>query len=111
MDLKPFLSNANVWKQHFEDTTKKSRKNNNKFHVIQKGQGFPLNNVVSISPVKQAEQIAKSEMVQINRGHSSRKKRYKRAKKNKNSHNKRVSRGGKPRKSKKRILSHKKKRK
>lgn len=109
MELKPFLSNANIWRKHFEETTKKNRKHNNKFHVIQEGHGFPSNSVVSVSPVTQAEQIAKSEMVEINKGH--RKRRYKKANKTKKNHNKSTSHRGKVKKSRKRVLSHKRKRK
>lgn len=111
MDLKPFMSNANVWRKHFEDTSKHNRKNNAKFHVIQEGHGFPTSNVVTISPVKQAQQIAKSEMVEINRGGPARKRKYKKSRKTKVNQSKVVSRRGKRLKAKKRKLSHKKRRK
>lgn len=114
MDLKPFLSNASAWRKHFEDTT--IARNNKGFHTIQQGSGFPLNNVISISPTKQAEEIAQSEIIEINKSNHAPKK-YKKKPKLKSVQSKPSARRGKVTKSaktkvtisKKKILSHKKK--
>ena len=70
MELKPFMSNVTSWRKHFQETSKKGYNGNKRFHTIQEGSGFPLNNVISISPTKQSEEIAKSEIVEINKSAS-----------------------------------------
>lgn len=112
MDLKPFISNANTWRKHFEDSTKTKHNKHNKFHVIQEGSGFPLNNVVSISPTKQAQEIAKSQLIEINKSATPVKRKYIRRGKQKPAQSKSNIRRGKVKsqtKHKKKILSHKKK--
>lgn len=112
MDLKPFMSSSNVWRKHFEES--RTKNGNRKFRSIQEGSGFPSTNVVSVSPTKQAEEIAKSEIVEINRVAKPRKAQYKRRSNKVASHNKSVPRKAKRSNSKKKnkkILSHRKKRK
>ena len=67
MDLKPFISNANTWRKHFEKTSKTGYNENKGYHIIQEGSGFPFNNIITVSPTKQAEDIAKSEIIEINK--------------------------------------------
>ena len=96
MDLKPFMSNVNSWRKHFKDTVSKGYDVNKKFHVIQEGSGFPTGNIISLSPAKQTEDIAKSEIIEINRSAGGKRKyKYRKG-------NKKVV--------KKKKLSHKKKR-
>ena len=122
MDLKPFISNVNSWRKHFQDSSKKTYDGNKRFHTIQEGSGFPLNNVISISPTKQSEEIAKSEIIEINKSASKlgkvcKRKKPKQTKKNnrrpKNNTNRKPSvKSSKVKTSsiKKRTFSHKKKR-
>lgn len=115
MDLKPFISNASKWRKHFENSTKRMR-SNRKFNVVQEGSGFPSNNIVSISPTTQTEQIAKSEMKQMNKLASPNKKIYKKRNNSNSTHKGRIVRRGKTKvnknlKTKKKVLSHRKKRK
>lgn len=67
MELKPFISNAKLWRKHFKEISENGN-TGKKYHVLQVGSGFPTNSVVSVSPIKQAEDIAKSELVEINKG-------------------------------------------
>ena len=67
MDLKPFMSSVSSWRRHFKDTVSKGYDGNKRFHVIQEGSGFPVNNIISVSPAKQTEEIAKSEIIEMNR--------------------------------------------
>ena len=108
MDLKPFISNATSWRKHFQETSKKGYNGNKRFHTIQEGSGFPLNNLISISPSKQSEEIAKSEIIEINKSAVKRGGVVKKRKKPKQTIKKsRTKTKRKP--SKKRTLSHKKK--
>lgn len=109
MNLKPFISNANTWRKHFEDSYKPGYNRQKKFHTIQEGSGFPLNNIVSVSPTKQAEEIAKSEIIKINKSANQSKRKYNRKSKPKSSQTKPNARRGKVNSSKKKTLSHKKK--
>ena len=123
MDLKPFISNVTSWRKHFQETSKKGYDGNKRFHTIQEGSRFPLNNVISISPTKQSEEIAKSEIIEINKSAVKRGRVCKKRKNPKQSKKKsRTSKTNSKRKSslktsktktltlKKRTLSHKKKR-
>ena len=64
MDLKPFLSNVTSWRRHFKDTSTKGYDETKRFSTIQEGAGFPENNIISVSPTKKTEEIAKSEINQ-----------------------------------------------
>jgi len=114
MNLKPFISNTKTWRKHFEDSSKAVHGKQKRFHIIQDGSGFPHNNIVSISPTKQAEEIAKSEIIEINKSAKPPKRKYNRKKKPKSAQSKSSARREKVKqanKRKKKVLSHKKKRK
>lgn len=113
MDLRPFISNPSLWRKHFQDSIHKGH--SKKFSSVQGGSGFPSNSVVSISPTKQAEDIAKSEIVEINKSDHPIKRVYKRRKQQTKVQKKKRSRTGKLNQKKKkknntaRILTHRKK--
>lgn len=112
MDLKPFMSSSNIWRKHFEDSSKTTY--NKRFRTVQEGSGFPSNNLVTVSPTKQAEDIAKSEIVEINRVARPAKSRYKKRAKKPKVHSRTRSRTVKSkgkRKAGKRTLSHRRKKK
>ena len=87
MDLKPFISNTNVWRKHFEKTSKTGYNDNKRYHVIQEGSGFPFNNIITVSPTKQAEDIAKSEIIEINKSKVQEARKYKKKSKPKQNQN------------------------
>ena len=108
MELKPFMSDVNSWRRHFKDTISKGYNKNKKFHVVQKGSGFPGDNVISVSPTKQTEEIAKSQVIEINKS-ADRNQNNKVKRKTKSNHRKRKSDIKKVVKVKRKMLSHKKK--
>ena len=119
MDIKPFISNVSSWRKHFQETSRKGYNGNKRFHTVQEGSGFPLNNVVSISPTKQSVDIAKSEIIEINKAAVKQGRVYKKRRNTKQNKkktgssknkNKRKPTNSKNSPIKKRTLSHKKKR-
>ena len=112
MDLKPFISNASSWRKHFQETSRKGYNGNKRFHTVQEGSGFPLNNLVSISPTKHSVDIAKSEIIEINKAAAKQGRVYKKRKNTKHTKKKIGSPKNKNKRKpiKKKILTHKKKR-
>lgn len=112
MELKPFLSNTNSWRNHFEKSLK-NKYNVKSYHVVQSGSGFPESNIVSVSPTQKAEDIAKSELIEINKVNKPVKRKYKQRKIKKSSQKKANSRRVKVKsvRRKKKQLSHKRKKK
>ena len=107
MDLKPFISNVNSWRNHFKEMSKTGYRRSKKYQTVQDGSGFPLDNIISVTPTKQAEDIAKSEIIEINKASSPVKRKYKKRSSSKSTQSASRIRQGKIKKSNKSISNRK----